>query len=290
MRQLQATFDSGGLPCAATIYRPSGADERTGCIVMGNGVTLTRGDGIPVYAERFADSGFVVLAFDYRHWGESGGEPRRWVSIGRQLEDWRAAVNCARALEGVDADRIALWGMSLGGGLALATAVADPRIVATVALVPIADGLAFVMRPAPPRVTARFLWLAARGAVGHRAVTVPVAGPPGSFALNAAPESLNGFERVAGVNGWRNEADVRGALLGTARLRPVRKAERISGAVLVQLGERDGMAPLRPMETLAARAPRAELVRYPMDHFGCFTPGHVDQVAGDEVDFLRRHL
>jgi dienelactone hydrolase len=81
-----------------------------------------------------------VLAFDYRHWGDSGGEPRRWVSLARQLEDWHAAVNYARQLDGVDAERIALWGMSLGGGLALMTAATDPGIVATVALVPMADG------------------------------------------------------------------------------------------------------------------------------------------------------
>ena len=68
---------------------------------MGGGITLTRKDGIPDYAQRFADSGFAVLAFDYRHWGDSGGEPRRSVSVRSQLEDWRVAVQYARALEGI---------------------------------------------------------------------------------------------------------------------------------------------------------------------------------------------
>lgn len=45
---------------------------------MGNGATLTRYDGIPTYAERFTAAGFTVVAFDYRHWGDSGGEPRGW--------------------------------------------------------------------------------------------------------------------------------------------------------------------------------------------------------------------
>jgi cephalosporin-C deacetylase-like acetyl esterase len=39
-------------------------------------------------------------------------------------------------------ERIAVWGMSLGGGLALTTAAADARIAATIALVPVADGRA----------------------------------------------------------------------------------------------------------------------------------------------------
>ena len=78
-------------------------------MVLGNGITLTRKDGIPDYAQHFANAGFVVLAFDYRHWGESDGEPRRRVSLGRQLEDWRAAVNDERGLDGVEPERIAVW-------------------------------------------------------------------------------------------------------------------------------------------------------------------------------------
>jgi len=50
------------------------------------------------------------------------------------------------------------------------------------------------------------------------------------------------------------------------------------------------MAPLPPIETTAAQAPRGELVRYPIDHFECFWPEHIDRVAGDELDFLRRQL
>lgn len=107
MRYLDVRFDSGGLQCAATVYRPSNATGPVGCVVMANGIKLTRKDGIPDYVQRFADSGFPVLAFDYRHWGDSSGEPRRMVSLRCQLEDWQAAVEYARGLEGVDPERVA---------------------------------------------------------------------------------------------------------------------------------------------------------------------------------------
>jgi dienelactone hydrolase len=68
MQHGDVNFDSGGLQCTATVYRPSGATGVVGCLVMGNGITLTRNDGIPDYAQRFAGAGFAVLAFDYRHW------------------------------------------------------------------------------------------------------------------------------------------------------------------------------------------------------------------------------
>lgn len=287
----ELAFSVGALRCAATVYRPPDAVAGSApCVVMGSGVTLIRKDGIPDYAERFARAGFVALAFDYRHWGGSGGEPRRWVSLRRQLEDWRAAVDYARGLDGVDPERIVLWGMSLGGGLALMTAARDSRVAATIALVPMADGLAFLLKPAPPSVVLRMTRKSIRGALTRSEVVIPVAGPRGSFALLAAPEALPGFERLASASGWRNEVDIAGLLVAGARFRPVRAAGRIRGPVLVQLAERDGMVPLRPIEKVASRAQRAELVRYPIDHFACFWPEQLDGIFNDQLEFLRRHL
>jgi dienelactone hydrolase len=257
---------------------------------MGSGVTLTRKDGIPDYAERFARAGFVALAFDYRHWGGSEGEPRRWVSLRRQLEDWRGAVNYARGLEGVDAERIVVWGMSLGGGLALMTAGGDSRIVATIALVPMAYGLPFLLQAAPTSVALRMTWKTLRGALTRRPVLVPAAGPPASFALLAAPEALPGFERLASATGWRNEVDIAGLLVAGTRFRPVRIAGRIRGPVLLQLGEQDGIFPAGPIGRVAARAQHAEFARYAMDHFGCFWPEQLDSIFNDQLLFLRRHL
>jgi hypothetical protein len=49
------------------------------------------------------------------------------------------------------------------------------------------------------------------------------------------------------------------------------------------------MAPPCAIETVNRRAPHAELTRYPIDHFGCYWPEHIDQVAGDQLKFLQRH-
>jgi pimeloyl-ACP methyl ester carboxylesterase len=283
------SFEVDGLKCSATLYWPASAEVPVACVVMGHGFSLTRRDGIPDYAERFAAAGLAVLAFDYRYWGDSEGEPRRWFSLRRQLADWRAAVMFARGLEGVDPDRIAVWGMSMGGGHALTTAATDPRVAGVVAVVPIADGLAVMLQPAPPRVGVWLIGRALRAAITRRAVMVPVAGPPGSFAVLDAPEALPGFTRLAADNEWRNEVNAAG-LLATAGYRPVRKAVRIAAPVLLQLGERDAMAPLPPIEKTATRARRSELRRYPIDHFQCFWPEHIDRVTDDQIDFLRRHL
>jgi pimeloyl-ACP methyl ester carboxylesterase len=72
--------------------------------------------------------------------------------------------------------------------------------------------------------------------------------------------------------------------------RPVRHAASITMPALLQLAEHDGVVPLPAIEKTAARAPKAELLRYPTDHFGCFWPEHLDQVAADQLRFLERHL
>jgi len=248
---------------------------------MGAGGTLTQRDGIPDYARRFAAGGLAAFSFDYRHWGESDGEPRRRASVPRQLEDWRGAVAYARGLPQVDSRRIAVWGMSLGGGHALSTAADDPSIAAVVALVPMADGLLF---SANLRIM-RFLRRALPERLRRGSATQPAVGSAGLFPTDALPS----FERLAANNGWQNEVNT-DLDYPLGLYRPVRKASRIRVPILVQLGEHDELAPRRGVEGTANRAPRGEMRRYPIDHFACFWPEHIDEVADDEVDFLSRHL
>ena len=253
---------------------------------MGHGFTLTRRDGVPEYAQRLTAAGFAALAFDYRHWGDSTGNPRGWISLRDQLADWQAAVQYARTLRGVDASRIAVWGFSMGGGHALLTAARDTRIAAAVALMPSTDPLAALP---PVAVGLRMIGRALREAITRRTVTMPAAGAPGSFAVVAAPEALQGFERLTSGRDWRNEVNTSWLLTGR-RWRPVREATNIRAPVLLQLGDRDGAVPVAPIEQTATRAPRAELRRYDLDHFACFCPKHIDPPASDQVEFLRRRL
>ncbi len=270
-----------GDACAATLYRPERVVGLAPCVVMGAGGTLTQRDGIPDYAERFAAAGIAALSFDYRHWGESDGEPRRYASIPRQLADWRSAVARARRLEGIDPDRVAVWGMSLGGGHAVTTAAADERIAAVIAFVPMTDGLRFSLNLRMLRYTGRALRLWLR----RKPVTLPAAGPAGAF----PPEELPSLERLAGGNGWCNEATADLSVPFT-RYRPVRRAAEVRAPLLVQLGEQDELAPRTAVERTAERAPRGDLRRYPIDHFSGFWPEHIDAVAGDQIEFLRCHL
>ena len=127
--------------------RDAFADEhgRRPCVVLAHGFGGTVDSGLLPYAERFAAAGLDALAFDYRHFGASDGEPRQLLSIPRQLEDYAAAIAFARSLAGVDPERIVVWGSSYSGGHVVPVAVADGRVAAVIAQVPGMDGLATLL-------------------------------------------------------------------------------------------------------------------------------------------------
>src|SRR4051794_41856179 len=128
-------FESGGGRCAAW-HHPS----RTGaCVVMAAGTGVTKEPGTDRFAERFAAAGFSVLAFDYRHLGESGGEPRQVARISDQLADWRAAIGYAATLPGVE--RVGIWAFSLPGGYIVQLAAEDLGIAAAIAQSANVDGV-----------------------------------------------------------------------------------------------------------------------------------------------------
>jgi hypothetical protein len=60
--------------------------------------------------------------------------------------------------------------------------------------------------------------------------------------------------------------------------------------VLYQVARYDGMPSADKVHKAIPRTPRAEVQRYPMDHFGPFRPEHQLAVATDASDFLRIRL
>jgi pimeloyl-ACP methyl ester carboxylesterase len=283
MEREDLEFRVGGERCAAWLYRPDGGGAAP-AVVMAHGLSGTRRDRLGPFAERFATAGLAALVFDHRGFGDSGGEPDLFEPA-RQLEDWRAAIACARALTGIDPDRVASFGSSMGGGNALAAAAADPRVAAAISQVPFLDIVTQAHR-SPPRVTARAMLAAARGE--H----LPAVGQPHEAALINAPGAEDGWRRVVAAgedSRWRDRVSSRW-LLGRP-FRPIRHAARLHCPWLVCVGEADRVARPGPAIAAARRAPLGELRTYPgVDHFDVYDGPEHQAVVADEVAFLRRHL
>lgn len=285
-------FRSGGTRCAAWLYRPEG-DGPHPCVVMGHGFSAVRENRLDAYAERFAAAGLAALAFDYRHFGSSDGEPRQLLSIRSQLEDWRAAVAHARGLDGVDPKRVALWGSSFGGGHVIATAAEDPEIAAVVSQVPFTDGLS-ALRLNSPATSARLMFAGLRDAaaalLGRSPYFIPAAGPPGTLAVMTTPEAEPGYRAIDPPDStWVNRVSAR-VLLAVGTYRPYAKFGRLRMPVLVQTCDADTTTPPEPAVRAAERSPNAELIRYPIGHFEIYVEPHFDRAVSDQTDFLVRNL
>src|SRR5947207_9738790 len=146
--RLDVAFPSSDDECRAWLFMPDA--ERPPLVILGHGLGATREYGLEPYAERFADAGIAALVFTYRHFGDSGGRPRQLLDIERQLGDWAAAPTYARSLDGIDHERIALWGTSFGGGHVIEAAARDGAVAAVLRQCPFTDGLA-ATRAASPR-------------------------------------------------------------------------------------------------------------------------------------------
>jgi pimeloyl-ACP methyl ester carboxylesterase len=263
---------------------------------MAHGFGGTRDTGLLGYAEGLAAAGLDVFLFDYRGFGDSAGSPRQLVSFRRQRADYHAAVDAVRRLEGVDADRIVLWGTSYSGGHVVPVAAADPRIAAAISLTPAMDGAAALLALARHSGLRRMARLGGHGihdvvrtVTGRRPHHIPIVGEPGSNGFITAPGALAGYQGLAGPT-WRNEVGARAAL-EVAFNRPIRFASRLRSPLLVQIGERDSVAPPAAARRAAARAgSRAESTTYPVDHFDVYEGVWQQRVLADQITFLRRHL
>lgn len=291
------TFRSGTDDCAAWHYRGSNG----ACVVMAGGAGVTKEPATDRFAARFHAAGYSVLAFDHRHFGESGGTPRQVLRVREQLADWEAAVDCAASLPGVAAGKIAGWGFSLAAGHLLRLAARPPdqhRLAAVIAQAPLADGAVSSPRALgheTPGVLARFPLIAlrdvARGLADREPLVVPLAGPRGAVAMLTTPDATDCDRALNPGNAypqWQQTIAAR-SVVPIGLYRPGRAASRISCPLLAVISSRDQSVLAAPALKAARRAPGGEVLQVDGTHYAAFLDQHETVVAA-ELDFLRRHL
>ena len=140
----RVTFKNQELKMAGVLFSPAGLDEtkKYPTIVVVHPGGGSKDQTASLYAYRLAQQGYIALAFDASHQGESEGLPRLLEDPTARVEDVRSAVDYVTTLPFVDRERIGALGICAGGGYAISATQTERRIkaVATVSAVDIGEG------------------------------------------------------------------------------------------------------------------------------------------------------
>lgn len=115
----KVSFKKFDLNLAGLLFLPDGfdADAKYPAVVVTHPGGGVKEQCSSLYAWHLARAGYVALAFDASHQGESEGLPRCLEDPFSRVEDIRSAVDYLVTLPYVDEERIGAMGVCAGGGL-----------------------------------------------------------------------------------------------------------------------------------------------------------------------------
>jgi uncharacterized protein len=277
---LAGTLSKPAAPPAAAPAPPGGKPLRLPAIVLVAGSGAVDRDetvsGVALFAQlaaSLADAGYLVLRYDKRGVGQSGGRTES-ATLFDFAEDARAAVKYLQNRKDVDKDRIAIVAYGEGATVALTVGQREKKVGALVLV-------------AGPGTTGAELVLEQQKHQLERAKT-----PPGEQEAKIALQKKIQQAVLTGA-GWeeippdlRKQADspwFRSFL----EFDPVKVMGRVNQPILIVQGERDTQVPPRHADALAAAAaarknkPAPEVVKLPgINHLLVpATTGEVDEYA-----------
>jgi pimeloyl-ACP methyl ester carboxylesterase len=172
----------------------------------------------------------------------------------------------------------------------LTTAARDSRIAAIVAQCPMMDGRASVLQIWRYAGLRQLLRPTAHGTLDLLMAPfgfthyINAAGPRGSLAVITSNGAAEGFRAIAPKDfRWKIAARI-GVFAGFYR--PVRRAQQLRCPALIQICEKDSVMPPEAAEAVARiMGDRAEVCRYPLEHFDPYLGENFERSVTDEGRF-----
>lgn len=283
------SFESDGIRCAAWFYQPHGAGPFP-VIVMAHGLAGVKEMRLDAYAQRFCDAGMACLVFDYRHFGESEGEPRQLLDIKRQHGDWRSAIRFARRLPNVDGGRIVLWGSSLSGGHVLRVASLEPSVAGVIAQVPHLSGIASLRMNSVLkllRLSLHGCYDLARAALGLSPHYILSSSEPDQLGLMNAPGESRGYLNLMPQGAVLDRRVAARFVLHIGLYSPLRVVSKLKMPVLIQVANDDLTAPAAPAIKGTRGLSNVTLKRYDTGHFQPYVEPMFSTIIKDQLEFLK---
>ena len=134
----KVTFPNQLTSMAGSLFVPHNMDKTKRCpaLAVAHPFGGVKEQTAGIYASKMAGRGYVTLAFDASHQGESGGYPRDTENPAEKMEDIRCAIDYLTTLPIVDEERVGLLGICAGGSYVLGVGPTEMRAkaVASVSL------------------------------------------------------------------------------------------------------------------------------------------------------------
>jgi uncharacterized protein len=221
-------FSAGEIILRGWLYAPKHYSNAP-CVVMAHGFSALKEHCLDKFAVRFAEQGMCALVYDNRNFGDSDGLPRQEVDPHAQIQDMKNAVTFVRELEGIDPQKIGLWGTSFSGGVVLMVAGTDKRVACAVAQVPFISGHHKALRANKPEQLEKMKRKyeadrLARSAGSPPAMVQVVTDDPEKPAIMKLPSAYSFF---TGVASWKNEVTLK-SLENSGDFEPIAVIKQIS--------------------------------------------------------------
>ena len=122
----QFVFDSEGESVVGDLFLPE-QREPVGVVVAVGPLTAVKEQAAGIYAQAMAERGYAALAFDYRYFGESGGQPRQFENPEANIEDIRNAATALQADDRLTGLPLFGLGVCFGAGPMVRSVAEDSR-------------------------------------------------------------------------------------------------------------------------------------------------------------------
>ncbi len=292
MDRQDVAFDSQGQRCAAWFY-PSSVQGRRPCVVLAHGLAAIKEMRLDAFAEQFVQAGYHALVFDYRHFGDSEGEPRQLLDIKEQHQDWHAAIAYARTRPEVDPKKVVLWGTSLSGGHVVAVAAKDRQVAAVISQVPHMLGLTSGLAGGPlvgMRLTFHGLVDLLGNLFRRSPHYVDAAGEPGRLAVMTAPGAYEGYLRLVPRGKAFDQRLAARFVLAAMRYSPGRQLRHLTMPVLLQVAMNDLTTPASGALKSSRGARTVTVKTHAADHFDAYVEPLFSTFIAEQLTFLHRLL
>jgi uncharacterized protein len=287
-------FAANGVTLRGKFFRPKEAPQPLAAIIVQGGLGGPAEMSFP-QGPIIASFGLGVLMYDHRCSGYSDGEPRQQFDPWQQCRDLREAITYLSMRPDVDAERIGLWGISIGGANAMFVAALDARVKAVVAIVPPVSGASAKKLHSQTELAEldKQIYadrIARRNGEPAKTLTLFGSGEPGEpsmFQRQVGNEEV--LRRSMSLESFRNYITI--STLDFLFEMEVRAyAERIKAPLLMVLADHDSVAPVEEAREMFTRVPEPkQKVEFAGEHYEVLGK-HMPEIGRTTMSFLAEQL